>query len=141
MNIRFNRKLFAILLSVIALLSIATAKDYSITAGNWQVDFSTNDTLQTDTIESERFASKASEPSDYLIIINKDPVVRGMVGVICLTETTERLPYDKDSLRSYVTRLNPSNNKTPILSDYLIDGTDAVIAEGWNDKGRRRYDH
>lgn len=140
MKRKFSGKLLAILLSVIALLSAASAKDYSITAGNWQVDFSTNETLQTDTIESERIVSKASEPSDYLIIINKDPVTKGMVGDIYLTEMTELLPYDKDSLRSYVKSLISSNNKTPILSDYLIDGTDAVIAEGWNDKlGKIEY--
>ena len=49
MNKIFNGKFLAILIAVIALLgcSLASAKDYSATAGNWQVDFKSNETLYT----------------------------------------------------------------------------------------------
>ena len=132
MNIRFNRKLFAILLSVIALLSIATAKDYSITAGNWQVDFKTNNTLYT---EVEWDAPKYSSDLNgiYTIWLKIDPGTKAGSGVIHLREFPKPLPYGKDSLPGVIRGYFAPMNKTPILLDYLIDGTDAVIAEGWNE--------
>lgn len=132
MNRRFSGKLLAVLISLVALLCTVSAKDYSVTAGNWQVDFRTNDTLYT---ETERRAPEASMVSGYIIWIERFPAVKESTGgFIYLSETTKSLPHDKDSVRSYVKNLISLVNTTPILSDYLIDGTDAVIAEGWDDK-------
>ena len=48
MNRGFYGTLLAVLVTIAALSCIASAKDYSVTAGNWQVDFRTNDTLYTE---------------------------------------------------------------------------------------------
>jgi|GEM_PF-5003286 len=130
MSIRFNRKLFAILISAIALLSIATAKDYSITAGNWQVDFRTNDTYYT---ETERRAAEDNEASDYGIWIQKDPAGKGLGAFIILNDFAGFIPYNKDSMKSYANDTYSAIYKSPILSDYLIDGRYAAIIEGWSE--------
>lgn len=137
MNIRFNRKLLAILISVIALLSIATAKDYSVTAGNWQVDFSTNDTLYT---ETEWEAPKDNSLGGYTITVEREPGSKSEWSVIQLKEVINPLPFGKDSLTEQVKYYISPYNKTPILSDYLIGGKDVIVAEGWDDKlGGIRY--
>lgn len=125
MNRGFYGTLLAVIVTIAALSCIASAKDYSVTAGNWQVDFSTNDTLYT---ETELFAPKGSAIQGYVIWVKMNPKTKEQSGAIHLRESNVLAPFDKDSLiRSYLS----SMNKTPIVSDYLIDDTDAVIAEGW----------
>lgn len=137
MNIRFNRKLFVILTTVIALLSIASAKDYSITAGNWQVDFSTNDTLYT---ETKWEAPKDNSLGGYTITVEREPGSKSEWSVIQLKEVINPLPFGKDSLPEQVKYYMSPYNKTPILSDYLIGGKDVIVAEGWDDElGGIRY--
>jgi len=125
MNRRFNRNLFAILISIIALLSIASAKDYSVTAGNWQVDFKSNATLYTEVDDSN---------DDYIVWVKEDPVLTTRSGSITLFELDAPVPYGKESLKGWISLLLSSMNKTPTMSYYTIDNTDAVIAEGWVDK-------
>jgi hypothetical protein len=131
MNRRFNGKLLAILISVIALLSVASAKDYSVTAGNWQVDFKSNDTLYTEVIWNEPDSS--SDLGYYTIWVDEDPETVSGRGAIYLNEFTHPEPFGKDSMRGWMRRYFSPMNETPILSNYVIDGTDAAIAEGWND--------
>lgn len=125
MDRRFNRKLFAILISIIALLSIASAKDYSVTAGNWQVDFKSNDTLYTEVDDSN--------DGYYMIWVKEDPGATTRSGSIILFELDNPVPYGKESLKGWISLLLSTCNTTPTMSYYTIDNTDAVIAEGWND--------
>jgi len=130
MNRRFYGMLLVVLLSITASLCIASAKDYSITAGNWQVDFKTNDTYYT---ETERRAAEDNEASDYGIWILKDPAGKELGAYIILNDFAGFIPYNKDSMRSYANDTYSTIFETPILSDYLIDGRYAVIIEGWSE--------
>ena len=128
MNRGFYGTLLAVLVTIAALSCIASAKDYSVTAGNWQVDFRTNDTLYT---ETELFAPKGSAIQGYVIWVKMNPKTKEKSGAIHLRESNVLAPFDKDSLRPLIRSYLSSMNKTPIVSDYFIDDTDAVIAEGW----------
>ncbi len=126
MNRIFSGKLLAVLIFVIALLSVAcTAKDYSVTAGNWQVDFKSNDTLYTEVDNSN--------VGYYMIWVKEDPGETTRSSSIMLFEYDNPVPFGKESLKGWMSLLLSSYNKTPTMSDYTIDNTDAVIAEGWSD--------
>jgi len=125
MNRRFSGKLLAVLISLVALLCTVSAKDYSVTAGNWQVDFKSNDTLYTDVDDSNDY---------YMIWVKEDPGLTTRSSSITLFEFDAPVPYGKESLKGWISLLLSSMNKTPTMSYYTIDNTDAVIAEGWVDK-------
>ncbi len=128
MNSMVYKAFFVVLISAIILLLNASAKDYSVTAGNWQVDFRTNDTFYT---ETELFAPKGSAIQGYVIWVKMNSKTKEQSGAIHLWESNVLAPFDKDSLRQLIRSYLSSMNETPIVSDYFIDDTDAVIAEGW----------
>ena len=137
MNRRFSGKLLAVLISLVALLCTVSAKDYSVTAGNWQVDFRTNDTLYT---ETKWEAPKDNSLGGYTITVRREPGSKSEWSVIQLKEIINPLPFGKDSLPEQVKYYISPYNKTPILSDYLIGGKDVIVAEGWDDElGGIRY--
>lgn len=134
MNNMLYRKFLAVLIAVIVLLcaNLALAEDYSVTAGNWQVDFKSNETLYTE----------VKEESNYIAIwVKEDPgMISTRSGSIQLFEYDNPTPFGKEALKGWMSLYISSINETPNMSDYLIDGTDAVIAEGWDPKfGRMVY--
>lgn len=125
MNRRGSRKFIAASVAVIALLSynFAYAKDYSVTAGNWEVNFKSNETLYTEINEESNFIS---------VLVNEDPVLTSKSGIIQLFKFDDPTPYGKEALKGWMSLYISSMNKSPIMSDYTIDNTDAVLAEGWD---------
>lgn len=126
MNKIFNRRILAVLIAVIALLSVnlVLAKDYSVTAGNWKVDFRSNDTLYTEVREESNFMS---------VWVKEDPgMISTRSGSIQLMKYDNPTPFGQDALKGWMSLYMSSMNETPIMSDYSIDSTDAVVAEGWN---------
>jgi len=140
MSKTLQRKFVAISIVIIVLLSIGlvSAKDYSVTAGNWKINFKSNDTLYT---EVQWIEPKDSSTSGYYMVwVKKDPGLTTRCGSFTLFEYNTPVPFGKESLRGWMSLYLSSLNKTPIISDYSIDNTDAVIAEGWNSTfGRTAY--
>jgi hypothetical protein len=120
-----HRKFLAVLIAVVALLSVnlALAKDYSVTAGNWKVDFKSNDTLYTEIKEETNFMS---------VWVKEDPGLTTRSGTIQLFEYDIPTPFGRESMKGWMSLYLSSMNKTPTISNYSIDSTDAVIAEGWD---------
>ena len=114
-----------IFVTVIALLgaNLASAKDYSVTAGNWQVNFRSNDTLYNKAVESNN--------GIYTIWLNE---TQTRISAIQLFEFNNPTPFGKESMKGWMHLYFAKFNETPILSDYTIDGKDALIAEGWDAK-------
>jgi hypothetical protein len=140
MNRIFNGKLLAILIAGIALLGInaVSAKDYSVTAGNWKVDFNSNDTLYTDAVWE---APKDSTSTGYYTInIKEDPGSTTRASAIVPLDLDGPIPIGRDTMDYLMNSLYTSFNKTPLISDFIIDGTNGLVAEAWaNDFGRTVY--
>jgi hypothetical protein len=128
-----NRRFLAIFVAVVALLSgnLASAKDYSATAGNWKVDFKSNDTLYTEVQWNEPADSSSS--GYYMVWVKEDPGTTTRSGAFSLLEYDNPVPFGKESLKGWMSLFFSTFNRTPIMSDYTIDGINALIAEGWND--------
>jgi hypothetical protein len=133
--------LLAVLITCIALLTvnIVSAKDYSVTTGNWKIDFKSNDTLYTEVKWNEPADSSSS--GNYMVWVKEDPgIISTRSGSITPLEYNTPAPFGKESLKRWMSLFFSPFNKTPILLDYTIDGKDALIAEGWNETfGRTVY--
>jgi len=129
----FNGKLFAVLIACIALLSVnlVSAKDYSVTAGNWQVDFKSTETLYTSA--EWKAPANSDDTGYYMVWVNKDPGTTSRTSSIFLFDYGPKLsaPTNRAWMEKYVYGLISPFNNTPSISDYIIDGKKALIAEGW----------
>jgi len=135
MNKIFNRKFLAVFITVIALLSVnlALAKDYSATAGNWQVNFKSNETLYT-SVEWEAPAS-SEDVGYYMIWVNKDQGTTPRTSSIFLFDySPNSAPTNRAWMEAYASGLISGFNNTPSMSEYNIDGKRALIAEGWSNE-------
>ena len=125
-------KILAFLIVAITLSSnLALAKYYSVTAGNWQVDFKSNETLYT-SVEW-----KAPANSDgvgfYMVWVKKDPETTSRTSAIFLYDySPNSVPTNRAWMEKYVSGLISGFNNTPSISEYFIDGRKALIAEGWS---------
>ena len=132
----FHGKFLAVLIAVIALLSVnlVSAKDYSVTAGNWQVDFKSDETLYT-SVEWKAPAS-SDDTGFYMVWVNKDPGTTSRSSSIFLYDYSPKLsaPTNRAWMEKYVYGLISAFNNTPSISDYNIDGKRALIAEGWSNE-------
>lgn len=135
MNNIFRGKLLVLLIAVIALLSgnLASAKDYSVAAGNWKIDFKSNEILYT-SVEFE--APTSNDAAGYYIIwVNKDAGVTPRTSSIFLFDySPNSAPTNRAWMEKYASSLVSGFNKTPSISEYSIDGREALIVEGWSDE-------
>lgn len=99
-----------------------SAKDYSAKVENWRITFSSDETLYTESVLNDSFDT---------IWIKKYPDSFVKSGGLELFTYDDPIPYGKESLRGWMSLFFSSFNKTPVLSDYSIDGKDALMAEGW----------
>jgi hypothetical protein len=130
----FNRKFLAVSIAVIALLSgnIVLAKDYSVTAGNWQVDFKSNESLYTSVEWSPPTSNDGT--GYYMVWVNKDPGKTSRTSSVFLFDYGSKLsaPTNRAWMEKYVSDLISGFNNTPSISEYFIDGRNATLAEGWS---------
>jgi len=117
--------------------NLAVAKDYSANAGDWQVDFKSNDTLYTDVVWN---APTDSMNGYYAINVKEDPGITTRAAIISILNLKYLTPVGKEIMDYYINTSFASFNETPKLSRSVIDGENIIIAEGWaNNFGRMAY--
>lgn len=120
---------FWIAISALLSTNIVPAKDYSVTAGNWKVDFKSNEILYT----NAKLNSLADGSEYYEVSINKDPGITSRASSLFFWNYfNSPAPSNRAWMVKYITSLFNATNKTPTISDYSIDGQKALIAEGWS---------
>jgi hypothetical protein len=135
MNKIFKRKILYIMIAIAALLSNnpVFAIDYSITAGNWKAEFKSNETLYTSV---DWTAPESSSHAEYFMIwIKKDPGETSRASSLFLFDYgLNSASSNKAWMEEYVSSLISGFNSSPSISEYLIDGQQALIAEGWSNQ-------
>lgn len=82
--------------------SVTSAKDYSVTAGNWHVAFSTNDTVYTKVNWNE--PKNISDIGYYTIWVNEDPGMTTRSSAIMLFNMPNPAPLQKTWMETYYER-------------------------------------
>lgn len=140
-NPKFMKKLTLLLaITILICINSISAKDYSATAGNWRVSFASNETLYTN-VEWKEPAS-SNEIGFYMVWVNEDLGTTIRTSSIFLYDYSSKLtfPTTRTWMEKYVSGFISSFNSSPLISDYVIDGNKALIAEGWTEEyGRLAY--
>lgn len=126
---KYEKKYVIVILILMPLLvpGIASAKDYSVTAGDWKVTFNTSTPVSTNVAWTESNGMKGN--GFFFIWINTSY----QVSSIALLEQPEgvRVPAARKDLEEYLRAETPKELLGSPVNDFKIDGNDGLIAHGW----------
>lgn len=123
-----------IIFAALILISIGSAKEYSVIAGDWRVTFDTNTPVSTNVTWSEHSGMKNG--GFFIVWANTSYQVSGIA--LYELEMGAQAPTTRNYLESYLKSIEATELSKSDISDYKIDG------QGWFSRSsmeqRTRFD-
>lgn len=117
-----------IIFAALILISIGSAKEYSVIAGDWRVTFDTNTPVSTNVTWSEHSGMKNG--GFFIVWANTSYQVSGIA--LYELEMGAQAPTTRNYLESYLKSIEATELSKSDISDYKIDGKDGLVAHQWN---------
>jgi hypothetical protein len=120
-----------IIFAALILISIGSAKEYSVIAGDWRVTFDTNTPVSTNVMWNEPSGLINFKNDGYFSVwVNTSTHASG-IGLMELEMDTPA-PITRDYLEVYLQSLASTKLSKSDMNDYKIDGKDGLVAHKWD---------